>query len=183
MASKCSVFVATSLDGFIARENGSIDWLEQANSVIPSGKDCGYGEFFASVDALVMGRATFEQVRSFEQWPYGDKRVVVMSRHGVTIPDALASTVSSSSATPAQLVAQLAAEGLNHLYIDGGKTIQSFLRAGLIDELTITLIPLLLGSGRPLFGPLEQTLHLQHLATQAYPFGFVQHRYRIVHGQ
>lgn len=180
MESRCSVFVATSIDGYIAREDGSIDWLEQANTSIPAGEDCGYGEFFASVDALVMGRKTFELVRSFESWPYGDKRVVVMSSRKMEIPRELSATVGSSSVPPSQVVMQLAAEGLHHLYIDGGKTIQSFLRAGLINELTITLIPVLLGAGRPLFGPLNNDVHLEHLATRSYDFGFVQNRYRVI---
>ncbi|HEY0635436.1 MAG TPA: dihydrofolate reductase family protein, partial [Gammaproteobacteria bacterium] len=137
MNSTCSVFIATSLDGYIARADGSIDWLEQANTSIPAGEDCGYGEFFASVDALVMGRNTFELVRGFDAWPYGTKRVVVMSSHHVEIPATLTHSVTCSSATPGDVVAQLAAEGAHHLYIDGGKTIQGFLRAGLIDDLTI----------------------------------------------
>jgi dihydrofolate reductase len=180
MESSCSVFIATSLDGYIAREDGSIDWLEQANTSIPAGEDCGYGEFFTSVDALVMGRNTFEQVRSFEPWPYGDKRVVVMSSRNMEIPRALSATVSATAEPPVQVVMQLAAKGLHHLYIDGGKTIQSFLRAGLINELTITLIPVLLGAGRPLFGPLNNDVQLEHLATRSYDFGFVQNRYRVI---
>lgn len=180
MESRCSVFIATSLDGYIARADGSIDWLEQANAVIPTGEDCGYGEFFASVDALVMGRNTFTTVCNFDSWPYGNKRVVVMSRHGVTIPPELTASVTSSSASPEQVVKQLAGEGLMHLYIDGGKTIQSFLRAGLVDQMTITLIPLLLGDGRPLFGPLEREIRLKPVATKGYDFGFVQIRYQVI---
>jgi len=127
-----------------------------------------------------MGRNTYERVRSFDTWPYGDKRVVVMSSHAVEIPGALGPAVTSSSAAPQQVVKQLAAEGAHHLYIDGGKTIQGFLRAGLIDELTITAIPVLLGGGRPLFGPLNNDIHLKHLATKSYAFGFVQNRYRVI---
>lgn len=180
MKSRCSVFIATTLDGYIARTNGSIDWLEQADSAIPAGEDYGYGAFFASVDALVMGRNTFDLVRGFAPWPYGDKRVVVMSSRAVEIPHALTHSVTCSAAAPEQVVARLAAEGAHHLYIDGGKTIQSFLRAGLIDEFTITLIPLLLGSGRPLYGPLEHDIHLEHLATKSYASGFVQNHYKVI---
>lgn len=179
MKSSCAVFIATSLDGYIARADGGIDWLEQANAAVPPGEDCGYGAFYASVDALVMGRNTFETACGFAQWPYGDKRVVVMSRRGVAIPPELAASVTSSAASPGQVVEQLAAEGLGHLYIDGGLTIQSFLRAGLINELTITLIPVLLGGGRPLFGPLDNELRLKPVATRNYDFGFVQLRYRV----
>lgn len=183
MPSTCSVFAATSLDGYIAREDGSIDWLLQANRLMPAGEDCGYARFFASVDALVMGSNSYEMVRSFTPWPYGDKRVVVLSRRGLTIAHELNGTVTASAVAPAQLVAQLAAEGLRHLYIDGGKTIQSFLRAGLIDDLTITVIPVLLGAGRPLFGPLPRDIHLEHLTSRSWDFGFVQHHYRVINNE
>jgi dihydrofolate reductase len=178
--STCSVFVATSLDGYIARKDGSIDWLLQANRLMPAGEDCGYAKFFASVDALVMGRNSYEMVQSFTPWPYGGKRVVVLSRLNVPIPSELVRSVTSSSAEPVQVVTQLAAEGARHLYIDGGKTIQRFLRADLIDDITITVIPVLLGAGRPLFGPLSKDIHLKHLTTRSYEFGFVQHHYRVI---
>lgn len=179
MTLKLSVFIATSLDGYIARPDGGIDWLNQANAAVPEGEDCGFAGFMATVDVLVMGRNTFEQVLGFGEWPYGATRVVVLSRKGVEIPVELADRVSTSAEEPAQLVARLAAEGARNFYIDGGKTIQAFLVAGLINELTITTIPVLLGEGVPLFGPLESDVDLTHVATNAYPFGFVQSRYRI----
>jgi dihydrofolate reductase len=175
-----SVFIATSLDGFIARPDGSIDWLIQANAAVPKGEDCGYKAFMDTVDILVMGRNTFEQVLSFDEWPYSDKRVIVLTRKGVEIPAALRQTVSATSEPPAMLAKRLESEGAQHLYIDGGQTIQSFLSAGLINELTITIIPILLGAGRPLFGPIKSDIALIHLSTQAYPFGFVQSKYRVV---
>jgi dihydrofolate reductase len=177
---KASVFIATSLDGFIARLDGRIDWLNQANTVVPDGEDCGYTAFIATVDAIVMGRNTFEQVLTFGEWPYGDRRVVVLSRQGIVVPDALRQTVSVSEVAPALLVQRLSAEGVQHLYVDGGQTIQSFLRAGLLGELTITVIPILLGTGKPLFGALAADVSLQHISTNIYPFGFVQSKYRIV---
>lgn len=179
MTIKSSIFIATSLDGFIARPDGNIDWLNQANSVVPSGEDCGYLAFMASVDVLVMGRNTFEQVLTFGEWSYGDKKVVVLSRKGFVVPKELKDTVSTSSEDPKLLVERLASEGAQHLYIDGGKTIQSFLASGLVNEIIITIIPILLGTGLPLFGPLKADINLKHVSTNAYPFGFVQSRYRI----
>jgi len=176
---KASVFVATSLDGFIARPDGSIEWLVQANAAIPSGEDCGYKAFMETVDVIVMGRNTFEQVLTFSEWPHGDKKVVVLTRKGVAVPEALRRTVSISSEAPASLVERLSSAGAEHLYIDGGETIQSFLNERLISELTITVIPVLLGEGKPLFGPLRSDASLTHLSTHAYPFGFVQSRYRV----
>lgn len=173
---RASVFIATSVDGFIARKDGSIDWLGNPEA---DGEDYGYQEFFASVDVLVMGRNTYETVLGFGAWPYGDKRVVVLSRRPLMFPPGVPSSVSASSDEPAALVQRLEAEGARHLYIDGGITIQRFLAAGLINELTITRIPLLLGEGIPLFGPTGGDLPLQHVATRAFPNGFVQSRYRI----
>jgi len=176
---KCSVFIATSLDGYIAWIDGGIDWLEQANTLVPKGEDCGYGEFMATMDALVMGRHTFELAMSFSDWPYGQTPVCVLSSRMTTLPRDAPSTVSLSKEMPLALVARLAAQGMKHLYIDGGVTIQRFLASALIDEVIITRIPVLLGSGRPLFGPLTQDVHLEHIATRAYDFGFVQSKYQV----
>lgn len=173
------VFIATSLDGYISRTDGSIDWLMGANSVVPPGEDCGYAAFMAGIDALVMGRATFEQVLSFPAWPYGDTPVIVLSRTLQRLPAAAPSTVSLTVESPAALVQRTAASGLGSLYIDGGRTIQSFLAAGLIDELTITRVPVLLGSGRPLFGPLHADVALDLVESRSFPFGFVQDRWRV----
>lgn len=179
MTAISSVFVATSLDGFIARPDGSIDWLDEANALMPSGEDCGYGVFMQSIDVVVMGRHTFEQVLTFDAWPYGEKRVVVLSSRKVDIPATLSAAVSASSEAPALLVERLSAEGAKHLYVDGGITIQRFLAAGLIDDITVTLIPVLLGRGRPLFGPAEQDLHLALVGSRVFDFGFVQLSYRV----
>jgi len=178
MSARSLVYIATSLDGFIARSDGDLDWLDAAGSRVPEGEDLGYAAFMATVDVLVMGRKSFEKVLSFGQWPYGECKVVVLSRTGVAIPEALQPTVSTSSESPDDLVARLSTEGAQRLYIDGGQTIQRFLRAGLISELIITVIPVLLGSGISLFGPLEADIVLDHVSTEVYPFGFVQHRYR-----
>lgn len=179
MPLRTSVFIATSLDGFISRIDGNIDWLHEANRIIPQGEDCGYKEFADSVDVMIMGRNTFDLVRTFDGWPYGDKRLIVLSSNPVDIPEELRKTVSASSEAPDVLLNRLEAEGFQHAYIDGGVTIQRFLRAGLIDEITITLIPVLLGSGRPLFGPLNEDRELRLLQSKAYDFGFVQVKYGV----
>lgn len=173
-----SVFIATSLDGYIARADGRIDWLEAANAAVPPGEDCGYAAFIATIDALVMGRNTFDLARTFPAWPYGDLPVYVWTRRPGP-PDAPA-TVRFTSDAPADLVMALGAAGHRRLYVDGGLTIQAFLRAGLIDDLTVTTIPVLLGAGKPLFGALDGDVALRHVATHAYPFGFVQTRYEVV---
>lgn len=175
---KASAYIATSLDGFIARENGGIDWLQSTQSA-SGGEDYGYQAFMESVDVLVMGRNTFELVLTFEAWPYGDKPVVVLSSRGVTIPGHLPKTVECMAGTPLQVAQQLAARGWAHAYIDGGKTIQAFLNAGLIQQLVITRIPVLIGRGIPLFGTTHADLPLEHLETRSYPTGVVQSRYRV----
>jgi dihydrofolate reductase len=175
----CRVFIATSLDGFIARPDGSIDWLERANALVPEGEDCGYGAFMASVDALVMGRKTFDTVLAMQPWPYGDKPVYVLSRSLSALPAGTPPSVQLAHDAPAALVAKAAGHGHRSLYVDGGAVIQSFLAAGLIAELTITVIPVLLGAGRPLFGPLPGDMSLRLLGCKAYPFGFVQKHYAL----
>jgi dihydrofolate reductase len=182
MIIKCSVFIATSLDGFISRIDGSIDWLIDANARLPAGEDCGYGRFMATVDALVMGRHTFERARSFGEWPYGVTPVVVLSSRMRSLPRTVPSSVSLSNEMPAALVSRLSGQGMRHLYMDGGVTIQCFMAAALIDELTITKIPVLIGGGRSLFGPLTSDVHLEHLSTHAFDFGFVQSKYCILKG-
>jgi len=179
MTAKCSVFVGASLDGFIARADGSIDWLHQNQAAVPPGEDFGFARFMATVDAMVMGRNTFEQVLTFDEWPYGSTPVVVMSHTLSALPPGTPATVSLSGEAPADLVARLSAGGARRLYIDGGRTIQGFLAAGLIDELTVTVLPILIGAGRPLFGPLPADVHLTHAGTQVYDCGFVQLKYRV----
>jgi dihydrofolate reductase len=180
-AIKCSVFIATSRDGFIARQDGSIDWLTGSGSPENS-EDYGYKTFFDSIDTLVMGRNTFAQVLTFGDWPYRDKKVVVLSSRSQQLPGHLAGKVEFISGSPDEIVRQLADGGARHLYIDGGKTIQGFLRAGLIDEMIITTLPVLIGQGLPLFGRLERDIHLEHLETCVFPSGIIQSRYKLVKG-
>ena len=176
MTIRCSVFIATSLDGYIAREDGSIDWLDAADPPIPPGEDMGYNAFIETVDTLVMGSHSYETVLAIGEWHYGELPVIVLTSRDLPIARP---TVSLSRESPRELVGRLSAEGRKHLYIDGGKTIRSFLAEGLIDDLTITTIPVLLGSGIPLFGPLARDVALEHLGSRAYEFGFVQDSYRV----
>lgn len=179
MTLRCSVFVAITLDGYIARTDGSIDWLEKANGRIPPGEDCGYAEFMSTVDVIVMGRNTFEQVLTFPDWPYADTPVWVVSRTLKQLPPHLPQQVRLLADTPRRLVACARELGYDRLYIDGGRLIQSFLREGLITDLTLTTIPVLIGQGRPLFGDAGVDIPLQLISSQAYPFGFVQSVYLV----
>jgi dihydrofolate reductase len=168
---KASVFIGTSLDGFIARPNGEFDFLPAGG-----GEPHGYVEFMATVDALVIGRKTFETVLAFETWPYGEKPVFVLSTHPL-VPSPPGAVVEHMSGEPANIVSQLAARGIQHIYVDGGITIQRFLQARLIQRLIITRVPVLIGSGIPLFGALERDITLRHVATRQYPSGLVQSEY------
>lgn len=172
---KASVFVGTSLDGFIARANGDLDFLPPGG-----GEPHGYEEFMATVDALVMGRKTFETVLTFGPWPYGEKPVFVLSTRPLASVPRGAMVVERMAGPPADIVLQLAARGIRHIYVDGGITIQRFLDAGLIQRLIITRVPVLIGTGIPLFGPLQHDIVLRHVATRQYASGLVQSEYVVV---
>jgi dihydrofolate reductase len=163
---KASVFVGTSLDGFMARIDGSLDFLPPGG-----GEPHGYDEFMATVDALVIGRNTYETVLAFHPWPYGKKRVFVLTTGAL---------VERMSGAPVDIVSQLSRRGIEHIYVDGGITIQRFLQAGLIQRLIVTRVPVLIGSGIPLFGPLQQDVPLKHVATRQYASGLVQSEYEIL---
>ena len=171
---KASVFVGTSLDGFIARGDGGFDFLPPGG-----GEPHGYEEFMATVDALVIGRHTYETVLELDAWPYGEKRVVVLSTRELP-PAPRGAAVERMSGDAAQIVSQLRARGIRHLYVDGGITIQQFLRAGLIQRLIITRVPVLIGSGIPLFGALPRDIALTHVATHQYASGLVKSEYAVV---
>ena len=171
---KASVFVGVSVDGFMARRKGELDFLPV---------DCephGYEEFIATIDTLVIGRGTFEIVMGFPEWPYGERRVVVLSSRPLDLSRTPQNKVEQMSGEPAEIVAKLAARGAQHLYVDGGITIQRFLRAGLIQHLTVTRVPVLIGDGIPLFGALPHDVRLKHITTKSYPSGLVKTEYEVI---
>jgi dihydrofolate reductase len=184
---KLSVFCGVSVDGFLARPDGALDFLDAGGQ-----EPHGFEEFFGSVDVLVIGRKTFEVVLTFGEWPYGKKPVVVLSsrpldsssgkdrvlRDGV-LRDAVlkGAVVEQMAGEPAGIAAQLKKRGFKHAYVDGGITIQRFLAAGLISRLVVTRVPVLIGEGIPLFGPLPGDINLRHIATRCYRGGLVQSEY------
>jgi dihydrofolate reductase len=169
-----SVFIGTSVDGFIARRNDDLDFLPEGG-----GEPHGYNEFIASVNAIVIGRRTFEKVLTLGPWPYRKKRVVVLSSRPVDVSAARGGVVEQMAGAPAEIVSRLASSGAQNLYVDGGVTIQQFLRAGAIQRLIITRVPVLIGDGVPLFGTLPRDIRLRHIATRHYPSGLVQSEYKI----
>jgi dihydrofolate reductase len=171
---KTSVFVGTSLDGFIARTNGEYDFLSPWER-----EEHGYAEFFASVDTLVIGRNTYDTVAAFPDWPYGTKPVIVLSTRPLEPLPPPRAVVERMAGTPDEVVARLAARGAKHVYVDGGVTIQRFLAAGLIERLIITRVPVLIGTGIPLFDALPRDVKLRHVATRAYESGLVQSEYLV----
>lgn len=170
-----SVFVGVSVDGFMARLNHDLDWLPEGG-----GEDHGFEAFLAGVDVVVMGRRTFKKVLTLDPWPYGAKRVVVLSGRPLQLPSAVGRTVGQMAGSPAEIVARLAERGATNLYVDGGITIQRFLRAGLVDRLIITRVPVLIGEGIPLFSTLPHDIHLRHAATRSFPSGLVQSEYEVL---
>lgn len=172
---KISVFCGASVDGFIARLNGELDFLDTENP-----ESHGYEEFMASVDTIVIGRNTFETVLGFPEWPYGDKRVVVLSSRPVALETKNGGVVEHLAGEPAEIVARLQETGSQSLYVDGGITVQRFLRAGLVQRLIVTRVPVLIGEGIPLFGSLEKDVRLQHVATRSYASGLVQTEYQVL---
>jgi len=174
-----TVFIATSVDGFIARTNGSIEWLPVGGEA-DSSEDYGYHTFMDSVDAVVMGRHTYQVVVSFDSWPYGDKPVFVLSSQVVDIPVNLRPHVQSMSASPHEVVERLGDRGFRHLYVDGGKTIQGFLYEGLVQRIIITRVPILLGTGIPLFGPLPQDVRLRIVTTRQFSNDLEQITYEVL---
>jgi dihydrofolate reductase len=172
------VFIACSLDGFIARPDGDLDWLMRVDT---GGDDHGYDAMIASVDGLIMGRGTFEKVQTFKPWPY-HKPVVVMSqsRQPFDIPEALEGQLEICDRSPFETREKVRRVGWKRAYIDGGKLIQSFLAAGLIEDMIITRALVLIGQGLPLFGEVLADVQLEHLLTKGFASGLVQSHYRVV---
>ena len=178
---KATVYIATSLDGFIARDDGGIDWLTDPQEATQDpGEDYGFKEFFDTVDAMVMGRHTFDLVRTFDEWHYGDKPIIVLSSRPVEIPERRRATVEWMDASPTDVVLRLEERGIGHIYVDGGVTIQRFLAEGLIQRMIITRLPVLIGTGIPLFGPLPRDIRWRHVRTTTYPIGFVKSEYALM---
>jgi len=170
------VYIATSLDGYIADKKGGLDWLHSVSN--PDHMDLGWSDFMSQTDALIMGRNTFETVCGFDvAWPY-PKPVFVLSNTMNSIPEAYSDKAEIISGPLLQIIESLKARGFTRLYIDGGKTIQSFLQADLIDELIITQIPVLLGGGAPLFSLLANPLTFELVSSQVQLDAIVQTRYR-----
>jgi dihydrofolate reductase len=169
---KVSVFVGTSLDGYLARKNHTFDFLPD------NPESHGYEEFIESVDAIVIGRNTFEVVCGMGGWAYGKKRVVVLSSRPLDISK-IDGQVEQMSGEPAEIVAKLEATGAKHLYVDGGITIQRFLRAGLVTRMIITRVPVLIGEGIPLFGSLPHDVKVRHVSTKNFPSGLVTSEYEV----
>lgn len=171
-----SVYIATSLDGYIADSKGGVAWLQDVPN--PEKSDFGFGAFMETIDAVVMGRATFETVLGFDcDWAYA-KPVFVLSSTLTTVPDELAGTVEIIQGTPDHVVSALAKRGYTRLYIDGGKTIQGFLRADRIDDLIVSRLPILLGDGIPLFGMLPEPMAFEHVSTEVLAEALVKSHYR-----
>ena len=170
------VFIARSLDGYIAGKNGELDWLELIPN--PEHIDMGFGSLMQEIDAIVMGRTTFEVVCNFGgEWPY-PKPVFVLSHTLKAIPPQLAQQVTLTKGSPQEVLSQIHQKGYEKLYIDGGQTVQRFLQADLIDELRITTIPILLGGGFPLFGDLPSPLEFEHVESKVFLHQIVQDWYR-----
>lgn len=171
------VFIAVSLDGYIARQDGDIGWLLQRDD--PT-EDHGYAAFIADKEWIVMGRGSYEKVLTFEAWHY-DRPVLVLSRQlaDTPVPEALKGKVQFSRRTPKEVLNDLAAQNVKRVYIDGGQVIQSFLREGLVADMVITTVPVLLGSGKLLFGSLPGDIDLTLLSSRSYASGLVQSHYRV----
>lgn len=172
------IFIATSLDGFIAREDDSLDWLPQENS---TNEDTGYESFIEGVDGLIMGRSTFQTVLSFGNWPY-KKPVIVLSKTLTQsdVIDELKEKVRILNLSPKEVLEFTRKEGWKRAYLDGGKVIQSFLRDNLVEDIIITTIPVLIGTGKTLFGKLPKDIHLSLLNSQFFESGMTQNHYKII---
>lgn len=171
---KLSVFCGVSVDGFLARPDDGLDFLDAGGQ-----EPHGFEEFFSSVDVVVMGRRTFDVVRTFEQWPYGKKPVVVLSSAGLDFSWIKDGAVEQMAGEPREIAKKLEARGFHHVYVDGGITIRRFLAAGLVDRLVITRVPVLIGEGIPLFGAAERDILLRHVETRTYKGGLVQSEYEL----
>jgi len=182
---KCSVYIATSVDGYIAMPDGGVDWLHTSGNLKADmgDVDMGFQTFIDSVDCMIMGRKCMDMIASMnlssEQWPYGDIRIIVLSNTVKEPPESLRGRVKMYSGSIPDLVLALESEGFKHAYIDGGATITSFINLKLIDQMIITKAPILLGEGIPLFGKIKHRPKLENAKTTAYKNDFVQVKYSV----
>lgn len=175
---KTSVYLGISVDGYIARPDGSVDFLDNH---APPETDLGFGDFLGSVDVLVMGRNTFDFVMNAGvEWPYGDTLVTVLTHRPLDLPAVFVGNVEVSDLDVLALVEYLGERGFQHAYVDGGQTVQQFLVAGLVDELTLTTVPDLIGEGISLFPHLTSDVRLELIASSSEKNGFVQSHYRVL---
>ena len=171
---KLSVFCGVSVDGFLARPNHALDFLSTGEQ-----EPHGFEEFYRTIDVVIIGRKTFEIVLTLGKWFYGKTPVIVLSSGRLDFSSVGGGVVEQMSGEPGEIVTQLKARGFKHAYVDGGITIQRFLAAGCIDRLVITRVPVLIGAGIPLFGPVPRDISLRHVATRCYNGGLVQSEYEL----
>jgi dihydrofolate reductase len=183
---KCSVYIATSADGYIATPEGDVDWLHTAGNTdadMSDNPDMGFNDFIASVDCMIMGRKCMEVISSFnltpEQWPYGETKIYVLSRSMKVPPENLRDKVEMYAGDIPKLISQLERNGFKHAYIDGGATITSFLNLQLINEMTISKAPVILGEGIPLFGKVNHNIKLINSEAIVFSNEFIQIRYGV----
>lgn len=182
---RCSVYIATSADGYIAELDGGIDWLHTSGNLdVDMGhEDMGFQSFIGSVDCMIMGRKCMEMIANFnltpEQWPYGDMRIIVLSNTITKPSENLPSNVEMFSGDLNELVLNLEKDGCKHAYIDGGATITAFLNLKLINDMIITKVPVLLGEGLPLFGKICHKIKLENVETKAFKNDFMQVKYSV----
>lgn len=171
---KISIYIASSIDGYIARKDGNLDWLHYGHT---GDEDYGFKKFTSSIDAVVMGRNTYEVVAGFDEWAYKDKRVIVLSN---TLTKVRTEAELFSGQLP-DLLTKLHTENIKHIWVDGGITVSRFLEAGLVDDITISVIAMVLGSGIPLFSTMNREHKCRLISTQSYPSGLVQLKYEVPH--
>ena len=182
---KCSVYIATSVDGYIATPDGGVDWLHTSGNLEADmgSEDMGFQSFMDSVDCMIMGRKCMEMISSMnltpKQWVYGDMRIVVLSNTVKEPPENLRGKVEMYSGDIQDLIVKLESSGFKHAYIDGGSTITSFINLKLINEMTITKAPVLLGEGIPLFGKINKSVKLENAKASAFPNDFIQIKYSV----
>jgi dihydrofolate reductase len=170
---KISVYIAASIDGYIARRDGNLDWLQYGHT---GDEDYGFKDFITSVDALILGRNTYEVVAGFDEWPYKGKRVIVLSRH----LNEVRKEAELFNGHEADLLAKLHFEGVEHVWVDGGITVSKFLEKGLVDEITLSIIAMVLGSGIPLFSAMNRENRCCLVSARPYPSGLVQLKYKVL---